>query len=162
MQRLSGIFGWVLGCALGLGVTACGGNDDDAPAPGKADIEVKGTWTNSDFGETDTIDDSAWSSSFDDSDPTVSSIVEYSNDDRSLVILTPDDASFNPGTYSKYVWTKPASGSFYYCTASFGCASADQAKNGPADDACTLSDVDATDLEGTGCGGFAWTKLTAP
>jgi hypothetical protein len=162
MKRSSGIFGWALCSALALGVTACGGDDDSAPAPGKADIEVKGTWANADFGETDTVDDTSWSAQFGDSDPTVSTIVEYSNDERSAVLLTPADASFNPGTYEQYVWTKPADGSFYYCTASFGCASADQAKNGPADETCTLNDVDPADLEDKGCGGFSWTKLTAP
>jgi len=164
MKRLSGIFGLVLACACGLGVTACGDDDDNnAPAPGKADIEVKGTWTNADFGdvETDVINDTSWSAQYGDSDPSVSTIVEYSNDTRSAVILTPDAASFNPSTYSNYVWTKPAGGVFYYCSASYGCASADQAKNGPADDTCTLSDVDDSDPANSGCGTFAWTKLTA-
>jgi hypothetical protein len=163
MKRLSGIFCWALLGALGLGVTACGGNDDDAPAPGKADIEVKGTWSSpGPYAETDVIDDASWSSQFGDSDPSVSKIVEYSNDERSAVILTPDDAAFNPSTYSRFVWTEPAGGSFYYCIAAYGCASAEQAKNGPSDDSCTLSDVDASDPENAGCGGFAWTKLTAP
>ena len=150
--------------ALGLTVAGCGGDDDSTatPPPAKADIEIKGTWTNADFGETDVIDDASWSSAYGDSDPSVSKIVDYSNTDRTAVVLTPDDAKYNPSTYSAIAWTALTDGSFYYCTASFGCASADQAKNGPSDDQCTLSTVDATDLDGMGCGGFAWTKLTAP
>lgn len=165
MNRLSsGVSRFLVWSALGLGVTGCGGDDDSSPAQTQTqkDIEVKGTWTNADFGETDVIDDTSWSTQYGDSDPTASTIVEYSNDDRSAVLLAPDDAAFNPSTYSAIVWTAVDSGSFYYCAASFGCASAEQAKNGPSDDTCTVSDVDDTDLDGQGCGGFAWTELSAP
>ncbi len=150
-----------MGGALCLGVTGCGGDDDAAPSTQtKQDIEVKGTWTNADFGETDVIDDEAWSTDYG-SGATVSNIVEYSNAGRTAVILSPADAMFNPSTYGQLVWTAVADSSFYYCAASFGCATADQAKNGPADGTCTLSTVDDGDLDGMGCGGFAWTKLSA-
>lgn len=161
MNRLKSLFGLALASALGLGVTACGsGDDDSAPAPGKADIEIKGAWANSDFGETDVIDDASWSTSYG-GDPTASKIVEYANDARVAVLQAPDDAMSNPPTYSEYVWTAVTGGSFYYCIASYGCASTDQAKNGPADDTCMVSDIDDSDPENGGCGQFAWTKLTA-
>jgi hypothetical protein len=161
MKRLSCIFWWALGGALGLGVTACGANDDTAPAPGKADIEVKGTWSSGgSYPETDVIDDTSWSAQFGDSDPSVSTVVEYSNDERTAVILTPDDVTFNPATYSEFVWTKPAGGAFYYCIAAYDCASPEQAKNGPSDGYCTLSDIDDSDPENAGCGTFPWTKLS--
>ncbi|HTQ03479.1 MAG TPA: hypothetical protein VMI54_06465 [Polyangiaceae bacterium] len=166
MNRLSsGVFGLALGCALGVGVTGCGGDDDSTakPATPAPDIEVKGTWQSdsAEYPETDTIDDTSWSTAFSGSDPTVSKIVEYSNTERTAVVLSPDDAKYNPATYSAIVWTAVADDSFYYCTASYGCASADQAKNGPADSSCMLSTPDDTDLDGMGCDGFPWTKLTA-
>ena len=89
-----------------------------------------------------------------------STVVEYSNDERTAVILTPDDVTFNPATYSEFVWTKPAGGAFYYCIAAYDCASPEQAKNGPSDGYCTLSDIDDSDPENAGCGTFPWTKLS--
>ena len=155
-----------LGIALGLAVSACSGDDDSAPtSQTPAHIEIAGTWSNADFGETDVIDDKSWSSDFG-SDPTVSTIEKFSNTERYAIRQAPDDAAFNPGTFDRVVWTKPAGDSFYYCTVTYGCDSADLTATGDGDDSdgsptCNLSAFDDIDPENGGCGSFAGTKLTA-
>ena len=42
---------------------------------------------------------------------------------------------------------------FYYCYVAFALDSVDDALNSEAE-------ADANDLEGEGCGGFSWTKMT--
>jgi hypothetical protein len=160
-----GLFGLV---AVAFGATACGGEDDDDSSgpPAKAHIEIAGTWQGTDpsFPETDTIDDVSWATSYGDADPSLNEIVTYSNSDRSAVVKAPDDAAFNPSTFSKIVWTKVSGGSFYYCTASYGCASAALTETGDGDDepGCEppVADSAAPELAGCGASGFPWSKLT--
>jgi hypothetical protein len=194
MNRLSlREFGWVVSAVLGFAAAGCSSDDDSAAKPPvTADIEIKGTWSNSDFGvtETDVIDDATWSTDFG-MGATVDAIVEFSNDARYAIRKAPDDAAYYPSTFDKVVWTKPAGGSFYYCTAIYGCATADDTtptsgslgqggsggagdgsnssgqggSGGAGDDTtptCTPSVVDASDPANTGCGDFSWTKLSAP
>ena len=155
-----------LGIALGLTVSACSGDDDSAPTnQTPAPIEIAGTWSNADFGETDVIDDKTWSSDFG-SAPTVSTIEKFSNAERYAIRQAPDDAAFNPGTFDRVVWTKPDGDHFYYCSVTYGCDTAELTATGDGDDSedspnCNLSEVDASDPENGGCGPFAWTKLTA-
>jgi hypothetical protein len=178
------------GCCAALGLTTpgCSGDDDSAPAPQPAaHIEIQGTWGNSAFGETDVIDDKTWSTDYG-GPATMLSIDEYSNSERYAIRKAPDDAAFNPGTFDRVVWTKPAGGEFYYCTVTYGCATAALTETGEhktndgaggasgGDGAagaggagsgegepmtCQLSAIDASDPENGGCGDFPWTKLTA-
>lgn len=136
--------------ALALSLVGCAKDDDDANPPGDTStgIEIEGTWTSS-FGGTEVIDDDSWTAS-----DTTSVIAEYSNGENVAILLSPDDAAFNPGTYSRHVWTEVDSGSFYYCIADFGLETLEEAQ-----EAETMPD--ASDPETTGCGGsFPWTKLT--
>jgi hypothetical protein len=68
-----------------------------------------------------------------------------------VVVRNPEDDAFNPGKYAKVVWTGDGDG-FAYCFVDFGLDSAALAE------ASTLT-ADAGDLDGQGCGGFAWTRL---
>ncbi len=111
------------------------------------DIEILGTWDNS-FDATETITATTWNNGFEES-----MIELYGNDDNYAVLLSPIDAEFAPDTYSLIEWTEIDADSFYYCTVDFALDSVDEALN-------STEVADASDLDGEGCGGFAWTKMT--
>lgn len=118
-------------------VCACGGDDDDS-------IAVAGTWR-SNFDSVEVIDDERWG---------FASIVEYDNAARTAITQNPADDMYNPSKFNKYVWTPIGiDGSFYYCTVDYGLLTADAART-------TVKTADANDLNGKGCQGFPWTKLT--
>jgi hypothetical protein len=124
---------------------ACGGDDEASPNGQGDEIEIEGSWT-SNFGGTEVIDHHSWSADFG-TGPTVSEIVEFSNDGNDAVLKGPDDL------YSRYVWTEVSGDAFHYCTVAFGKASAELA----------VSDsevADDSDPDTTGCAAFPWTKLT--
>lgn len=109
-------------------------------------LEIKGSWE-SNFGGTETIDTSSWVSY-----GTVT-VVRYDNALNIAITKNADDATYNPGKFSKIVWTEPSDGSFYYCTIDFGLDSADAA-------AASTKVANDTSPETTGCGSFPWTKLS--
>jgi len=164
MNRLSfqTVITWSLSAALSAFSVGCE-EGDITPQPSEhTHIEIEGTWGNEDFGQTDVIDDTTWSTDFG-KGPTVSEIVEFSNAERYAVRRSPDDAEYLPGTYDYTVWTAPEGDSFYVCTASYGCETPELAATGDDDDENKVCDPpmpDETDLDGKGCGGFSWTKLT--
>jgi hypothetical protein len=166
MQRssLNAVLIWSLSAALAVLTAGCEEGDIAPQASEDTPIEIEGTWQNSDFGRTSSyvIDDESWSSDFGDG-PTVSQIVEFSNDDRHAVLAGPDYMDPAKTVYSRNVWTAPAGDSVYFCTATFGCETPELTLTGDGDDdngVCNPPMVDETDLEGAGCGNFSWTKLT--
>jgi len=161
MRRSSIQAAILAGLSLSLGVfaTGCGGTDDDAP--GATHIEIKGTWGNSIFMETDVIDDDTWSAAVGDADPTVSEVVEFSNGERYAVLSGPDLTDPDKTVYSRNYWTKPENDAFYFCTATFGCETAELTATGdddPDNKVCDAPTPDANDY-GTGCNHFSWTQL---
>jgi hypothetical protein len=156
-----------LSLVLSLGLVGCA-EGDIAPAPGGDGdgIEIEGTWENTDFGATQiyVIDGESWSADYGDG-PTVSDIVEFSNSERYAVLSGPDFMDPEKTVYSRNVWTEPAGDSFYFCTATFSCETVELTASGDGDDesiACNATMPDETDLEGEGCAGFPWTKLSKP
>lgn len=146
-MRTSSLIGLL---AIVVSVAGCGDTDPagSPPADTSTGIEIEGTWT-SEFGD-ETISDDAWTTGLGSS-----AITSFSNAENVAVTLSPDDAEFSPGTYSRIVWTEISGGSFYYCTTDFALATEEEA--------LTSSTVaDATDPEAGGCGGgdFPWSKLT--
>lgn len=117
-----------------------GGSD---PAPVSTDLELVGTWTTS-FDSEEVITNTAWNGY---------PILEYSNSQNVAYTQTPDGDKFNPGKFNKLVWTEPKGNSTYYCWIAYGQDSLPLAK------ASTLV-ADDKDLEGMGCAGYSWTKLT--
>ena len=136
--------------ALGLaGTMALGACDDEGDkGPAVADLEIVGSWT-SPYG-TETITNTVWGS-----DGFTVNIVSYDNTANVAITQSPADAEFGANTFNKQLWTEPAGGVFYYCVASFGLTTEAEAIAAPT------SAADPSDLEGVGCGGFPWTKLTA-
>jgi hypothetical protein len=145
-MRILSLFGSL---TLTLSLAGCGDGDPATPATTSTGIEIEGTWTG-EFGD-ETIADDSWTTGFG-----TAAITDYSNTDNVAITLSPDDASFNPGTYNRIVWTDLAGGSFYYCTTDFGLAT-------EADAQAASTVPDASDPATSGCGGsFPWTKLSKP
>lgn len=164
MDRLSfrPVVAWSLSAALSIFSVGCDEGDITPQPSGDTHIEIEGTWGNELFGQTDVIDDMRWSTetSF---GTTVSEIVEFSNAERYAVLGGADLVDPEKTVYSRAVWTAPAGDSFYVCTASFGCETPELTMTGDGDDENQVCDPpmpDETDLDGKGCGGFSWTKLT--
>jgi len=71
---------------------------------------------------------------------------------QSFAIAQNDCANaYFPGAWSRFDWTYDAAQSLWYCQTAYDAASAELALQTPAADAQNLD---------TGCGGFAWAKLT--
>jgi hypothetical protein len=124
------------------------GSEPDSDG-GADEIEIAGTWE-SNFGGTEVIDSHGFTS-FGSTSP----IIEYDNDDNTMITQNPCDAEFSPNAFNKIVWTEIVNDSFYYCTVDFGLDSAADARN-------STMTADDSDPENEGCGGFAWTQLSDP
>lgn len=81
-------------------------------------------------------------------------VTKWDNGKRYAIAQNPADDKYNPSKFSKLVWTLPKAGTFYYCTVDFGLATAALAE-------ATTRTADDSDPGKGGCGGFAWTALTA-
>lgn len=140
---------WVSIVRVGLAVSAllvvgCGDGEDGGET-GNAEIEIGGTWESS-FGGTETISSEAWG----DAD-----VVSFDNDENVAITQNADDAEFNPGKFNRIVWTEPEDDSFYYCWVAFALDTEQEALDSDAT-------ADASAPDESGCGDFAWTKLSAP
>lgn len=135
---------------LSTALIACGDADDASDetqnnAAELMEIELRGTWV-SNFGEAYTIDEGRWGAD---------ALVDYDNRDNWAILELPADAEFNPGTFSRVVWTEPEAGSWWFCTVDFGLESAQAARDSGAT-------ADPTTPAESGCGGFAWTQMLEP
>ena len=139
-------------CALVLiagSMTACGDDDDgdgctgfqSASDPAAEPFELIGEWTGI-FGD-ETITSTSWSGT---------ALIEYDLGCNIAITQTPTTSMFNPGLYSRRVYTEPANDSFFHCTVDFGLATA-------ADARTSTATADATDPATGGCGMFSWTPL---
>ncbi len=82
-------------------------------------------------------------------------VVEWDNEGNWAVLQNPEDDPWNPGKFSKVVWTDVDGETFWMCTVAFGLDS--------ADDAVAAEDVsDAGDPATGGCSDFPWTRFKAP
>ncbi len=129
-----------------LALAACG---DDEPTPPpvvtEGDIEVLGTW-DTNFGFTEVITKTEWSGA---------DIRAHVNAENYAIVQNRADAAFDPSKFSKYVWTQPANGTFYYCVVDYGLDTLEAAK-------ATTKVADASNPEASGCGPFAWTRMFPP
>ena len=110
-------------------------------------LEIVGDWT-SQF-SSESITEDLW-----DQGGFVTTIASYDNAENWAVTQNADDAEFSPSAYNKTIWTEPTEDGFAYCTVAFGIATQEEAEAAATDAA------DASDLEGEGCGGFAWSILS--
>jgi hypothetical protein len=118
---------------------------DDTGEEAKEALELTGEWDDN-YGGTTSVTSEAWG--FD-------SVVFYDNDANWAIVQVPEEASWNPSTYSKVVWTQPEAGRFFSCTVDYALETRAAAESSEA------TADDSAPLEG-GCGGFAWTELRTP
>jgi len=140
-----------------------GGTDDTASSKkdsgpstddlGQEDFELNGSWTTN-FDSTAKITNTQWK------EYSTLKIISYDNKKNEAILQNPPaDPDADGGdvltadTFSKNVWTEEEDGVVYYCTVDFGLESADDAEK-------SKKTADEKDLDGEGCGGFPWTKLT--
>ncbi len=106
-------------------------------------LEVKGIYA-SNFGMEEIVTSTSWDHK---------QVVNINNEQNYVVTQNGPDDMFNPSKFNKLVWTELSGDSFYYCFVDFGLDTAEAAE-------MSTKMADATDPENSGCGGFAWTKLT--
>ena len=115
------------------------------PACGSDEIEIAGTYTSS-FGGMETITSMVWNGT---------PVRSYDNDMNFAITQNPADSMFGANQFNKIVWTEKAGKSFYYCFVDFGKPTAMAAETSTQTANSSMPDT-------SGCGGFSWTKLTAP
>lgn len=132
--------------ACEFGDYGAGGASDAGGAGGSdsAGLELIGTWEEEFIG-TFEITSAFWGTS---------GIAAYDSDANLVYTQSPCDAEYNPGAFSKIVYTEPADDEFYYCTVVFGAKTLAEAQASEAT-------ADPEDLEaGCGSSGFPWSKVT--
>ncbi len=143
----------IFALCLVVAVIGCENEEGNTPADTtNATIELVGSWTDA-FGTVETITATDWNakgSGFE----SKTSIVEHDNGANWAITQSSKDEAYNPDKFSKRIWKEPKDGVLYYCTVVFAQDTAELAK------ATTLT-ADDSDLDGKGCGGFPWSKLTA-
>ena len=145
---------WVSSFTLGCGSDGSPDEDgtpeisNESPEDPGASLEISGAWQ-SNFGGTETITDDMWSS-----DMGSGHVTSYNNAENWVVTQNLEDDEVGvPGAYNKIVWTDIDNGSFHYCWAAFGLDTQEEAEQ-------AVDTSDPMDLNGAGCAGFAWTRLT--
>lgn len=110
-------------------------------------FELVGTWQELFMDEpigTLEITSSFWNSS---------GIAGYDSEANVVYTQTPCDDMYNPGAFSKIVYTDVADDAFYYCTAAYGLKTLAEAQ-------AAEGIADPEDLEaGCGASGFSWSKV---
>lgn len=137
------------GAACEFGDYGEGGATDVGGAAGaggqaSAGFELVGTWEEEFIGPVE-ITSSFWNDA---------GIAAYDSEANLVYTQTPCDAMYNPGRFSKIVYTDPAEDAFYYCMVVFDAETLAAAQ-------ASDETADPEDLE-TGCGasGFPWSKVT--
>ncbi|MFP4600527.1 MAG: hypothetical protein ACLFVJ_19890, partial [Persicimonas sp.] len=126
---------------------------DAQPDADESSLEIAGVY-DSNHGAEVTITNDEWVSDSPDYPALELSVVEFDNDENFAITQNADDAEFDAEKFNKEVWTEPDSdGVFYHCTVDYSLDTAEEARN-------TSETADDSDPENSGCGDFAWTKLT--
>jgi hypothetical protein len=119
------------------GAAGAGGQPSDG-------LEIVGTWEDEFTGALE-ITSSHWNGS---------GIAAYDSEANLVYTQSPCDAEYNPGRFSKIIYTEPVDDAFYYCTVVYDAKTLTEAQDSEAT-------ADAEDLEaGCGTGGFPWSKAT--
>lgn len=143
---------------------ACSSDDDDDPQPANV-VGAAGDSGSAGAGGVTEADAFELIGDYDDSfmgeqlitadDWNGAAIVGYDNDANVVYTQLPDDDMYNPGKFTKTVYTQPEGGSFYFCIVEY---SLDTLADAQASEAT----ADDSDPDNSGCGGmFPWTKATA-
>jgi hypothetical protein len=123
-----------------------GGFACDSPSL-EQEIEIAGAYRDN-YSGMHRVTDESWTSG-----ASSFQVIEFSNDERSILARNDGENEFNPGAYSRFDWTV-AGEMLYFCQSAYAAETADEARDAPA--------ADPDDLpSGCGAGGFAWSLLTS-
>ena len=142
-----------LALAAPMSIAGCGASESPDSGTTESEVntglEIAGTWSD-DFGGTHIIDEVMWrqEGAY---GPAVFSVLSYDNAAAQIIAQNAADADYNPGLFSRFDWTWSADEVLYFCQSVFDAATEEDAAVGPA--------PDASAVDSTGCGGFAWTRL---
>jgi len=139
---------------LCLVVAAVGCESEDGNTPADTTpttIEIAGEW-NDNFGTLETITADAWTAKGTGFE-SKTTIVEHDNAANWAITKSSADDAYSANKFAKRIWIEPKDGVFHYCSVVIKQDTAELAK------ATTLTANDS-DLDGKGCGGFPWSKLT--
>ena len=123
---------------------AAGAGGDGGASSRELEPAILGTWKEVSFPGTLEITSSHWNEG---------TIQAWDNDAHVVYTQNSSCALYSPRKFSKYVYTVPAGDSFYYCTIVFA---ADTLAQAQAD----TKVANVNDLDGAGCSGFPWSKVT--
>lgn len=128
-------------------LVACGEED---PGP----LAIAGAYTDA-FGTAHEITDTSWTQTFGSGTTAAAyafAITSYDNVEQYLIAENGADNGYFPGLWSRFDWTD-VDGDLFYCQSAFDAATEEDAFAAPR--------ADDTDPASGGCGGFAWTALSA-
>jgi len=120
------------------------GTDTAAP------LAIIGTWTD-DYASTHTITEADWTMASE-LGTSIFAISQYDNTAMFVIAQNDSANAYNADLWSRMDWTHDADGVLNFCQSTYDAA--DEAT------ALAATPADATDLS-AGCGGFAWTVMTA-
>ena len=125
---------------------------DTGEADADADLEIGGEWT--DEWANHSVDSDGWTiAAIDGSSTSLFHISQYDND-VGVVIAQNDSANdWNADLWSQFDWSFDTAGALWYCQAAYDAADETAAVDTPA--------ATSDDPAAGGCGGFAWSALTA-
>ena len=128
---------------------APGGGEEAGPDAETAPLAIIGLWAD-DYGGEHDIDGQRWQMGY---GPSASRfhVAHYDNTARWLVARNDEGNQWSPSLWSRFDWTWQAD-ELWYCQSAFDAAS--------EQDALAAPPADAGDPTSSGCGGFAWSRLT--
>lgn len=124
------------------------GGEEDGGDGGEqsSDIAIRGDW---DFpgGGLLGVTNERW-----ETDASLERVVDFDNAARSVITQKPPTDLQNPSKYSRYAWAALGADTFALCLVEYGRDTEEAARGGRT--------ADPDDLDGEGCLGLAWTRMT--
>lgn len=143
-----------LGTTLTLGIvfvvvalTAC---ESDSGGSSSDPIAIAGSWSDA-YGSSLAITDSEWVLTMGE-DTALFHVTAFSNEERWAIAENDPDNAYNPGQWSRFDWTYDGD-VLYYCQTAYDAPSEEEARS--------AAPADPSDPSTQGCGGYAWTSLSA-
>jgi len=142
MRLKPGIFKTIIALLVAiLLMTGCKDTDSDSIIP-------NGTYTDN-YGGSHTFTDSQWSDAY----GSTFAVIKKNEDIITYVIYQNGASnSYNPSKFSRVDFTEDSSNQLYYCQIAYDKNTADEAE--------AVTTAVRTSPASSGCGSFAWTKLT--
>ena len=125
-------------------------NDDDADTEEEGPLEIIGRYIDT-YETAHVITETDWMMKSATYGVSIYKISQYSNKNDFIIAQNDESNGYAPEKWSRFDYTEK-NGDLYYCQTAYDAETEEAALATPA--------ADKTDPATTGCGGFAWTKLT--